>query len=115
MYAEVGSNDFGSIYQTSSVLKYFIYFTLLSCIPHNHQISLLCPNGDYLSDNQIMCAEVGSDDFGSISQTSSAVKYFIYFSLLSLNPQNHQLSLLRPNRDDLFGKFLLQELLGPQG
>ena len=29
--------------------------------------------------NRIICAEVGSNDYGSISQTSSMVKYLIYF------------------------------------
>ena len=29
----------------------------------------------------IICAEVGSDGFGIIYQTSSVVKYFIYFSI----------------------------------
>ena len=34
-----------------------------------------------LHSNRIMCAEVGRYDFGTISQTSSVVKYFIYYSI----------------------------------
>ena len=30
-----------------------------------------------IHNNRIMCVEVGIDDFGSIYQTSSVVKYFI--------------------------------------